>query len=413
MTSSKRAGYRRSTLQHALILLLGLSLTACAGLGQKSNADRMTATTGKSFVISVPAAKLDLNLITGEKRSDLSILRLVDEQNYKFAFQSNGNRLSGPLSVNDPSVNILNALNKYYQKQNQIKFVAKGTINNIDEQFLAGALNKGDYLIDVRVSELALKRKEDTPLFYLQAAYQFTVFDRKKGKYLLQDQCRFAEPDKAQTVRAFSNQNGAPVADFLNRYASACLNYFVSGKALPVQQSVTTPKPAPPKKTSPVQASSSSIARISLGTDYHYYPNYPGDAKSLISGEFTVGLGKSLSPTMGWMVQGGAKVAADDAFPTFAQGTIYAANLGVGANLYPNGNVQNGYSLMLNGQIGQFRQNAIALSTNAIGLNIGAYRQLIGPLQAQVRYTYWLHVGKTKEANLGGHALGVGLGLQF
>ena len=398
-------------------LLLAFFLSSCASLGSKTNTDRMAKTTGKQFVISVPNETLNIDIITGEKRTDLSVLRLVQEADYKFAFQSNGNRLSGPLKISDPSNKILSSLNKYYQQKYQIKPIAKGTVNNIDETFLSKNLKKGDYLIDVRVSELSLNR-DTNGRFYPQGAYQFTVFDTQKGKYLLQDTCRFAEPDKVQTVRYFSDQDGAQLTNFLNRYASACLNYFVSGKPLPPQPtsataSKPTSKPQPSSSAKKSAASSSTLARVNLGLDTVYYPNYAQEARSIIGTQIGLTLGKTVSPTVSWIIQGQAKVMGDQQFPTFAAGTIYGASLGVGTQYSPDANPNQGYLFLLNGQVGQHRQNNVTLSTNAIGFSAGAYRTLFGQVQGIAQYTYWQHIGPTTEANKGGHGLGVGIGYLF
>ncbi len=397
------------------LLCCALLLSSCASLGSKSNTDLMEKTVGKQFVISVPKETLNIDLVKGEKRSDLSILRLVSEEDYQFAFQSNGNRLSGPLTIADPSSKILSSLNKYYQQQYQIKPIAKGTINNIDEAFLAKNLKSGDFLIDIRVADLTLNRDANNR-FFPQGAFQFTVFDNNKDKNLIQDICRFTEPENAQTVSFFSNKNGQELTNFLNRYASACLNYFVSGKPLPTKQTPIASKRTATNQSSKATTanfSGSTLARVGLGIDAVYYPNYNTESRSFLGSQLSLTLGKPLSPTVTWVMQGQAKMIGSEQFPTFGQGTIYAASLGFGTQYSPIANQQQGYLFLFNGQIGQHRQNSVVLSTNSIGVSIGAFKTLLPNIQGIAQYTYWQHIGPTTEANKGGHGLGLGLGYLF
>lgn len=395
----------RQTLT-SVILLIALLTSGCATLGGKNNDKTIAKLAGENFVISVPAMTANLDRITGEQRKDQSIYRLVDEKHYQLAYQSNGNRLTPAVQIDDPSSQILNSLNKYFGNRHQLRFIAKGTINNIDPDFIAKALKKGDYVIDVRLTELKLIPNKEN-LFYPQGAFQFTIVDRAKAKNRVQDSCRFAEPENANTVRYYSASNAAQISAFLKRNAAHCLQYFAQGKPIPTG-TITKAAITPAERIN-----TKALTRVGLNGNWTYYPLYRNEPLSLYGYGASISLVKRFSPTLGFEVQTRARINEAAALPTFGLNTVYGASLGIGANLHPNGEIDQGYGLLLKGQLGQYRENAVLLSTNAVGLGLSAYRTLFSTVQVQAEYTFWHHVGLTEEANLSGHELGLTLRYQF
>jgi hypothetical protein len=386
---------------------IALSMSGCASLGGQSNDKKIAKLAGEDFVISVPAATANLNRITGEQRQDQSIYRLVDEKHHQMAYQSNGNRLTPAITIADPSSQILNSLNKYFGNRHQLRFIAKGTINNIDPDFIAKALKKGDYVIDVRLTELALLPNEAN-LFYPQAAFQFTIVDRAKGKNRLQDTCRFAEPENANTVRYYSASNAAQISAFLKRNAAHCLQYFATDKPIPTGTLTRNVTISPSERIN-----TKAMTRVGVNGHWAYYPLYRNEPLSLYGFDASLSLVQRFSPTWGLEVQTRARSAQAEALPNFGLETVYGASLGIGASWHPNGEIDQGYGLFVKGQMGQYRENAILLSTNAVGLGLTAYRTLFASTQIQAEYTFWHHAGLTEESNLNGHELGLTLRYQF
>jgi hypothetical protein len=403
------------TVRTASVIVALATLVSCASFSGKSNDDKLAKLAGETFVLSVAKTTLNLDLVTGEKKSDQSIFRLVSDQDAKLALTSNGNRKTGALKITDTSTSILNSLSVYFKKKYQLRFVAKGTINNIDPEYIARALKKGNYLIDIRVSELNLIANAQGK-FYLQSAYQFTVIDRKKGKLVIQDHCVFAEPQNAQSVRYFSDKQGQRIAEYLKKYANDCLRYFAQGTPLksvdiakPVAIKKTTKSTATPKPTKAKSYSATSFIEAGLGGSFTVYPGYTPESLSLFSSHAQMTVGKSVSNTRSFVVKGLASAHST----TLGFGSIYGGTLGLGMNIYPSGDSNNGYQVLANGRLGQFRQNGVLLSTNALGVGIGAYRNIFGDVYANASYNLWLHTGKTEESNLMGHDFGVSLSYRF
>jgi hypothetical protein len=389
---------------------MSVLISGCALLPSKSNDDKLAKLSGQSFVISVAKPTLNLDLVLGKKSAEQSIYRLVSDEDYPLAFVSNGKRDTGPLAIEDPSNSILNGLNNYFQKKYQFRFVAKGTINNIDPAFIQKALKKGDYVVDVRVRDLRLT-SNDQNKFYLTAAYQFTVINRTAGKNVLQDVCYFSEPENAQDLRYFSNQQGIRLSQALKRHATECLQYFAKGTEPTVRPTNTPTKPKP--QTAKPNSAMDSYFEADVGGGITVYPNYPNELSSLVTTHAGVRLGKPLSDTTAFVLELHANASKLAGFPTFKSGTAYGTTGAVGVDFLPDSVRKHGYRVTANGQMGQFRQYGTQLSTNAIGLGIGVYRPLFSSIYANADYTLWLHVGATEESNRLGHGLDFSLSYRF
>ena len=117
------------TARTTSIIIVLTTLVSCASFSGKSNDDKLAKLAGETFVLSVAKTTLNLDLVTGEKKSDQSIFRLVNDQDAKLALTSNGNRKTGALKITDTSASILNSLSVYFKKKYQEKGFLKTKVN--------------------------------------------------------------------------------------------------------------------------------------------------------------------------------------------------------------------------------------------------------------------------------------------
>jgi len=408
-------GHCQPSLVLGLSVLCSLLLSSCALLSPKTNDDRMASISGQALVVSVPASNLDLTRLQNSARSEQTIMALVTAPFYRQAFTTNGNRNGSKLVVDDPSRLIVNNLVDYYKKEYQSRIVAKGTINNIDPQHLAHAVQQGDFVIDVRVSDLALIGNADNQQFHLQASYQLVVVDRLQASYLIQDRCAFAEPGNQQMIRHFSDNNGQAVAEFLRKYAADCLRYFAQGTLFPAQLTTlkdtikTVQTTSMEKAQIPASGKGTSYGWLGLNSSVALYQEPEPDGLTLFALSASYTVGKRLSEQMSLMVNTELNILQADSFPTFSTQAIYGASLGVGAAYHPNSRLDRGVALLATGTMGQFLQQGVNLSTSGLGFQLVAFRPLLGELQGTVRYGFTQHLGATTAANNGGHLFGFGL----
>lgn len=384
------------------LLTITLLFNGCAVVQPKSNAARLADISGADVVLSLPSTTVDLNLMQQPEATGDSIMRLVDPKYARIAFQSNGSRMPAPVEIGDPSDAILKALSRYYTREYQLRFIAKGTIRNIDPDFINRALKKGDYVLDVRLTSLELRINENNRL-YPQASIQLTVIDRARARNVLQDTCTFSEPENARNLRYYSANNGVNLTRFLQRFASPCLQYFARGTPLPSGQ-VETPVPQR-RKADGVPP----FTRLALSTQARYYPDYQFEPIWLNSVSASFSRIKPLSPTLAFGFSAAAVAFDTDRVPAFGDTTFYGGEFGLGIDYFPSGDTDWGYQLLLKGQLGQSRQQAVRLSSNAIGFSAGVFRPVLWGVHAGAAYTFWQHVGLDQDSNLGGHEFGVSL----
>lgn len=394
-------------IQTFLLLITATLLSGCALLQPGSNDDRLNKVAGRAFVLSVPDPDVDLSQLPVIGSNDETLMRLIQPEDARQAYLSNGNRAPGRVDLADPSASILNALAKYYVREHDLKFIARGTIRNLDPAFIQRALTRGDYVLDVRLTRLELRRN-DAGQFYPLANYQLTVVDRQRGRNLLQDHCSFAQPENAQTMQYFTVGGGQNLEVFLKRFASPCLQYFAKGTPLPstnqvVERRVDTQGSAP----------QSHFSRVAAFTGSRYYPDDTADANWLNTTGVSLTRVQALSPTLAYELGAGAVAAAQNQWTTFNEQTFFGAELTTGINYFPEGDTDKGYHLQLRGQLLQTRQNAVTLSTNAIGLSAGAFYPLFWQFHVSADYGYWQHLGPTTDSNLTGHEVRIGLRYQY
>lgn len=399
---------RREGYLYACALMVLFQFSGCAVLAPKSNDQVLSKISGADVVISVPSTTIDLDRISPVVKKDQSVFRLVSENDYPAAVRSNGNKLSAPVTLADPSLSMTNALARYYQKTYQLRFVAKGTISNIDPIFIQQALTKGDFVLDVRLTELSLKADANQQ-FYPQGAFMLSIIDRKRGTNRLQDTCRFAAPQQADTMRTYTRNNGEKINAILKTYANHCLQYFAKGTPLPTNSRVAERTVVRNND----RVTNAKIARFQLGGDVTYYPQTQLGDMTLTGVEASTVFGNRLSPTLAWRVRPSVKASSRDGLPTLSDETLLSAALTVGAEYYPSGDNKTAVSVGLMGQTGQTRLKGVLLSTNALGLELGASQHLFWKLRAEAAYTYVQHIGLTEESNVDGHSLRLSLGYEF
>ncbi|EAR11108.1 hypothetical protein [Reinekea blandensis] len=390
-----------------LTLTLAFLLSGCAIFPQASNEDRLSRVAGRDFVLSVQEPEVDLSRLPAIGSNDDTVLRLVSPELARQAYQSNGNRTPGPVTLTDPSGSITNALAKYYVREHELRFIARGSIRNLDPAFIQRALSRGDFVLDVRLTHLELRTNEDG-LFFPLANYQLTVVDRERGRNLLQDNCTFAQPSNAQPMQYFTTGNGTNLSRFLQRFASPCLQYFAKGTSLPSANQFNLEN-----KSNRTVAAGNSFTRVGLQASTRYYPDYPSEASLLNGVGLSVSRVKRLHPTVGFEFGATALAHTQDQWPALNDSTLYGGEMLAGFNYFPDGDADQGYHLLLRGQVLQTRQNSVLLSTNAIGLSAGLFYPLFSQLHVSADYSVWQHVGPTTESNLLGHELRVSLRYQY
>lgn len=383
--------YQRFRQQLKFITLIALcaAMASCASFGSKTNAERMAKLSGADFVISIAPTTLEYSRISEQKSTGTAVYQLINETN---------------LVIADPSSAILNSLNKYFQKKYQLRFIAKGKVNNLDPAFIQRALKKGDYLIDVRVDQLSLNPTTSNQ-FYLSASYLFTVIDRHKGKAVIKDRCSFAEPQRPQPLDAFAAQQGREIANALQRHATQCLRYFAQGSPIVEKQ---------PATVAVGQNRSDTInTEVLLSSHISHYPQYTNTA--LTTASSSLGLRWQQFQGSHWSrnasIQGlfASNITSDLNLET----GIGGARVGFGFAFHPKANERYGFTIRLLGQTANYRPNAWRLSTNAVALELGTFGKLLGPVQIGIQYAAIQHIGATRPANELGHQVGIDLSLRL
>lgn len=389
----------------SLIAAVATILSGCALLQPKTNNDRLADVSGADFVLSTPDENVDLSTLPAISDGS-GLMRQIQAKNSRLAYQSNGNRQPANITLTNPSNAIVTALSRYYVKEHQLRFIARGTIRNLDPAFINRALKKGDYVLDIRLTSLEMKVNADNQ-FYPQASYQLTVVDRERARNLISDTCSFAQPGNARPLSYFTAKNGANLSAFLQRFASPCLQYFAKGTAFAGQLDTTIKSAATPSKVD------NSLTRISIDNAVRYYSDYQYDAIWLNSASAGISRVKPLTPTLAFEFSSAATVYDVNQYPTFGETSFYGGELSAGVNYFPQGDINRGYYLLLKGQTAQTRQNAVQLSTNALGVSAGAFRPLFWKLHVAADYTFWQHLGPTTDTNLQGHEASVSLRYQY
>lgn len=391
------------------------SLQGCALLVPQSNDAKIAKTAGSQYVISQRAETIDVGTLNPETAGS-TIMSLVEPAQYDAALRSNGNSLGGSLSIEDPSSPILNRLGDFFQKKYDLKFVARGTINNIDPEYLNRQLQQGDYVIDVRLTRLQLLAQQQGSLFYLSGSFQFSIIDHKRSRTVLQDACTFSEPNNAQTVRYFSANQGKNISAFLSRYATPCLRYFALGEPLPAAATQQTAVASAPQQSAPQTSTAftpATYTRVALGSGLSFYNDVGVDGTTLNDLNVSWAVGKKLTERNSLISRTSFTVFQPESFPTFTTESFYGASLGLGTAYHSSGDVSKGVELLLTGRISQTLQNGLSLSTNAVSLDLNAFYSLFGPLVGSVEYSFISHLGQADETRSSGHRLGVSLAYQF
>ncbi|MFC3701574.1 hypothetical protein ACFOND_08000 [Reinekea marina] len=329
-----------------------------------------------------------------------------------------GNRsLTQVLQVTDPSRSIATSLAKHYQKNYNLRFVAKGTIKNIDPDFLQRALKKGRYVLDIRVIALKLLPDTSRTRFYPMAALQLSIIDSQKAKIIVEDTCSFSDPNSLQRLSAFSAANGKLLSSFLLKHANDCLNYFAIGKPMPNQTSL--PSSSKPTNTVAFQNrskgglfdSQTTTATYQLGASYKLAKDAFDQDLNLqgynVSGQWV----KPMSADAGLLFKIGVAAYQQESWPKWSN-AIYVADLGLGASFESRKFNNVHYSLLGIMKIGQFRQKLISISTNSLGIEGQVAKVFFDSIVLSAQYGLDKHFGQTKASNAWGHTFGVSAGFK-
>lgn len=396
-----------------VVIAFAILIQGCALTGNKSNSDKLGKLAGEDFVLSNGAKVVDFSTLFTAKNAANTVLSLVPEADQAtVAKLHQGNRsLSQPLTLDDSSSAIVSSLAKYYQKNYQIRFIAKGTIRNISPDYLQRALKKGRYVLDVRLVQLSLNPDESRSRFYPSGTYQLSVIDAKKAKVVIQDHCHFDDSKNSQRLAAFSANNGKALSSFLTENASLCLRRFALGEPQP-STTGSTPTAQAIKSTAVKRSTEMTTEAISIGASYYLAKDALSEPHTLQGYNLSYRVDKPIQSNKGLVFQSDLSVLGQETWADFTA-PIYVTTLGLGVSIDSVKYTDVSYAVLVTTRIGQYRQQLLSLSTNSVGLEAQIAKVFFESILLVGRYGIDKHVGQTTKANSLSHLVGVSLGYQF